>query len=246
MIAMLERCASAQQARELPRTRCGAAPRFRPQNCGALDQTLPATGMSPNYCDFTTDFAFKATGQRPSRGALHLDGADRRVDDARKICEQAISDVLDMVHERAAGAAPAPHPISKHRARTLLRDLNRAHRTGLPRRRTPAPVCARAGVWRSRPRPGHSGEPADEDRNRLQPTAVRIFTGCRGSNRCPCWEIRRVNLVRLERPFAHQWLLGVPHDTGIIHTGVAVGGYAAPGHNEKKGRRNKQPHWINP
>jgi len=101
IIAMLERCASAQQARE-PQpdiaairvaeyrrhppqpsapwadgtcvgfrcTRCGASPRFRPQNCGALNQTLPVTGMIPNYCDFTTDSAFKATGRRPSEGAL--------------------------------------------------------------------------------------------------------------------------------------------------------------------------------
>ena len=51
-------------------THCGASPPFRPQNCGAVDQTLPATGMIPNYCDFTKDSAFKAPGQRPSRGAL--------------------------------------------------------------------------------------------------------------------------------------------------------------------------------
>jgi len=98
---MLERYASAQQARE-PQpdiaairvaecrrrppqpsapwadgtsvgfrcTRCGASPRFRPQNCGALNQTLGVTGMIPNYYDFTTDSAFKATGRRPSEGAL--------------------------------------------------------------------------------------------------------------------------------------------------------------------------------
>jgi len=84
------------------------------------------------------------------------------------------------------------------------------------------------------------------DQNRLQPTAVPLRTSCRGSNRYPCWEIGGVNLVRLERSLAYQWLLGVPDDTGIIHSGVAVGGYAAPGHNEKKGRRNEQPHWINP
>ena len=102
IVAMLERCAAAPQARELPLdiappgwpecrrhrrsyrpppwadgtsvgfrcTRCNVSPPSRPQNCGALGQTSPATGMIPNYCDFTTDSAFKATSPRPSGGAL--------------------------------------------------------------------------------------------------------------------------------------------------------------------------------
>jgi hypothetical protein len=82
--------------------------------------------------------------------------------------------------------------------------------------------------------------------SRLQPTVIRICTGSRGWNCRSCRKIRSVNSVCLERSLAHQGVLGVPDDTGIIHTGVAVGGYAAPGHNEKKGRRNEQPHWINP
>jgi hypothetical protein len=48
----------------------GSSPPFRPQNCGALDQTLPATGIIPNYSDFTTGSAFKATDQRGSRTNL--------------------------------------------------------------------------------------------------------------------------------------------------------------------------------
>jgi hypothetical protein len=80
----------------------------------------------------------------------------------------------------------------------------------------------------------------------LQPTVIRICTDCRDWNRCPCRKVGGVNLVRLERSLAHQWLVGVPQGAGIIRTGVTVGSGAARGHDEKKGRCNEQSYLINP
>jgi hypothetical protein len=82
--------------------------------------------------------------------------------------------------------------------------------------------------------------------SRLQPTVIRICTGCRDWNRCPCRKIGGVNPVCLERCLAHQWVLGVPQGSGIIRMGVTVVGCAARGHDEKKGRCNEQSHLINP